>query len=168
MGRSLGFASGTNNNFALFRLGFPMASVRKTLTGLFTPTRRIIMQKARRHTFNRAPTACRHMVSDTISLPLVGVLFIFRSLYLSTIGYQRVFSLTEWSPLIQPGFHVTQPTQELLGRLLEFRLQDYHLLWYVVQYVSTIRQFDNFHTRVLQPQRENPSGLGFSAFARRY
>ena len=128
MGRSLGFASGTHDQFALFRLGFPMASSRKLLTGPYTPTRRIIMQKARRHTLNRAPTACKRMVSGSFP-PLVGVLFIFRSPYSFTIGHQRVFSLTGWSPWIQSGFHVTRPTQVPLGRLLEFRLQDYHLLW---------------------------------------
>ena len=35
---------------ALLTLGFPMAPVRKTLTKPHTTTRRIIMQKARRHT----------------------------------------------------------------------------------------------------------------------
>ena len=49
MGSSRSFGSTTSDKFALFRLGFPMASVRKTLTGPLTVTRRIIMQKARRH-----------------------------------------------------------------------------------------------------------------------
>ena len=35
-------------------------------------TRRFIMQKARRHAKKRAPTACRRMVSGTISLPSSG------------------------------------------------------------------------------------------------
>jgi hypothetical protein len=59
MGRSLGFASTARDNVALFRLGFPMASALRALTGPRTVTRRIIMQKARRHTLNRAPTACK-------------------------------------------------------------------------------------------------------------
>jgi hypothetical protein len=50
MGRSLGFASTARDNFALLRLGFPEASARKALTEPQTVTRRIIMQKARRHT----------------------------------------------------------------------------------------------------------------------
>ena len=37
-----------------------------------TATRRFIMQKARRHGTNAAPTACRRMVSGTISLPSSG------------------------------------------------------------------------------------------------
>ena len=47
--------------------------------------------------------------------PLTGVLFTFPSLYLSTIGHREVFSLGEWSPQIQTGFHVSGPTQELIS-----------------------------------------------------
>jgi hypothetical protein len=76
MGRSRSFASTTDDNVALFRLGFPLAAVRKTLTEPSTVTRRIIMQKARRHAFalasHSAPTACRHMVSGSLSSPSRG------------------------------------------------------------------------------------------------
>ena len=72
MGRSLGFASTARDNVALFRLGFPMASALRALTGPRTVTRRIIMQKARRHTLNRAPTACKRMVSGSVSSPSRG------------------------------------------------------------------------------------------------
>ena len=37
-----------------------------------TATRRLIMQKARRHHHKMAPTACRRMVSGTVSLPCKG------------------------------------------------------------------------------------------------
>ena len=50
MGSSRSFGSTTSDIFALFRLAFAAAPVRKTLTGPLTVTRRIIMQKARRHT----------------------------------------------------------------------------------------------------------------------
>ncbi len=79
------------------------------------------MQKARRHNIGRvatpcvAPTACRHTVSGSPWTPLAGVLPIFQSPYLSTIGRQVVFSLTGWSPWIQSGFHVPRPTQVPLG-----------------------------------------------------
>ena len=63
MRSSRGFASTTDDNFALFRLGFPLAAARKALTEPSTVTRRIIMQKARGHTVeqarHRATTACR-------------------------------------------------------------------------------------------------------------
>lgn len=48
MDRSTGFGSNACNYLALFRLGFPAASP-IGLTSLHTITRRLIMQKARRH-----------------------------------------------------------------------------------------------------------------------
>ena len=48
-GRSHGFASTTANYGALFRLAFATAPFLKNLTLLVTVTRRLIMQKARRH-----------------------------------------------------------------------------------------------------------------------
>ena len=39
-----------------------------------------------------------------------GVLFNFPSRYFFTIGYQLVFSLTEWSPLFHTRFHVPRTT----------------------------------------------------------
>ena len=68
MDRSTGFGSNACNSLALFRLGFPTASP-IGLTSLHTITRRLIMQKARRHIIIYAPTACRHIVSGSISLP---------------------------------------------------------------------------------------------------
>jgi len=61
MRRSRGFASTATNSFALFRLAFASAPPQNGLTWLMTVSRRIIMQKARRHPGLRhwAPTACR-------------------------------------------------------------------------------------------------------------
>ena len=50
MGRSQGFASNTTDYIALFRLAFATAPYLKYLTLPATLTRRLIMQKARRHT----------------------------------------------------------------------------------------------------------------------
>ena len=58
MGRSHGFASTTTNYSALFRLAFATAPCLKHLTLLATVTRRLIMQKARRH-----PKGLRPLVS---------------------------------------------------------------------------------------------------------
>ena len=57
-GRSHGFASTTANYGALFRLAFATAPILKILTLLTTVTRRLIMQKARRH-----PEGLRPLVS---------------------------------------------------------------------------------------------------------
>ena len=58
MGSSLGFASTTTNLVALFRLAFATDPYLKYLTLLETVTRRLIMQKARRH-----PNGLRPLVS---------------------------------------------------------------------------------------------------------
>ena len=71
MGRSHGFASTTTNYGALFRLAFATDPHLKCLTLLVKVTRRLIMQKARRHPL-RAPTACKRMVSGSFSLPYSG------------------------------------------------------------------------------------------------
>ena len=72
MRRSLGFASATTD-YAPYS-GSLSLRVRGSsrLASLDTATRRFIMQKARRHPKKRAPTACRRMVSGTISLPSSG------------------------------------------------------------------------------------------------
>ena len=58
---------------ALFRLAFATDPHLKCLTLLETVTRRLIMQKARRHHAKGvAPTACKRMVSGSISLPYSG------------------------------------------------------------------------------------------------
>ena len=58
MGRSHGFASTTANFIALFRLAFATVSPLNGLAMLATVTRRLIMQKARRH-----PNGLRPLVS---------------------------------------------------------------------------------------------------------
>ena len=55
MGRSHGFASTTTNYSALFRLAFATDPHLKCLTLLVKVTRRLIMQKARRHPYGLRP-----------------------------------------------------------------------------------------------------------------
>ena len=84
MGSSRSFGSTTSDNFALFRLGFPVAPIRKALTEPLTVTRRIIMQKARRHTFLLRGIVLRPLVSAWFQVhypPLDAVLPIFHSRY---------------------------------------------------------------------------------------
>ena len=50
-----------------------------------------------------------HTVSGSFHSP-PGVLFAFPSRYWFTIGRQVVFSLGEWSPHLQTGYHVSRPT----------------------------------------------------------
>lgn len=60
--------------------------------------------------------------------PLSEVLFTFPSRYSFTIGLSVVFSLTGWSPLIQPGFLVSRPTQVPSVRGPCLRVPGSHLL----------------------------------------
>ena len=55
MGRSQGFASNTTDYSALFRLAFASAPLLNNLTLPVTLTRRLIMQKARRHSVELRP-----------------------------------------------------------------------------------------------------------------
>ena len=57
-------------------------------------------------------TACRHMVSGTLSQPLTGALFTFPSRYSSTIGHQGIFRLTTWSWQIHTKFHELRATRD--------------------------------------------------------
>ena len=78
-------------------------------------TRRLIMQKARRH-----PEGLRPLVStwfQVLLTPLVGVLFIVHSRYWFTIGRRGVLRLGGWSPHVQTGFHEPGPTRGLTGNI---------------------------------------------------
>src|SRR3989338_2664262 len=79
MDRSLGFGSMNTHCVARFGLAFATPPVGLTTLSLRVPiTRRFIMQKARRHSVRElplahgAPTACRLMISGSISLPFRG------------------------------------------------------------------------------------------------
>ena len=73
------------------------------------------MQKARRHPFPLRGIGLRQLVGtwfQVLLTPLMGVLFIFQSPYLSTIGRDGVLSLGEWAPLLHTGFHEHRATLE--------------------------------------------------------
>ncbi len=74
-----------------------------------------------------APTACRRMVSGTISLPLRGTFHLSLTVL---VRYRSplVFSLAGWSPRIRSGLHVSGPTQVPTEESLEFRLRGFNPL----------------------------------------
>jgi hypothetical protein len=84
---------------------------------LHTVTRRVVIQKARRHPLSRdlAPTVCRHTVSGAISLPFRGT---FHHSLTVLVHYRSsdVFSLAGWPPRVPSGFHVSERTQVPAGR----------------------------------------------------
>ncbi len=115
MGRSPGFGSTPNDMVALFRLAFAMAPHRRCLTEPLKVTRRSIMQKVRRHPVRRSGIGLRPLVSawfQVLLTPLIGVLFTFRSPYLSTIGRRVVLSLGGWAPRLHTRFHEPRATLE--------------------------------------------------------
>ena len=71
MPRSPGFGSNTSNSVALFRLAFA-APTPNGLSLLDRLSHRPIMQEVRCQASMSPPTACRHSVSGTVSLPSSG------------------------------------------------------------------------------------------------
>ena len=107
----------------LLTLAFASAPDLKSLTLPRIITRRTVLQKVRRRTY-RAPTACKHRVSGSFSLPSRGPFHLSLTV-LFAIGHQVVFSLGGWSLLLPAGFLVSCGTlvparsfQLLLTRLL--------------------------------------------------
>ncbi len=138
------------------------------------------MQKVRRHnTRGAAPTACKRMVSGTISLPLWGTFH----LSLTVLVHYRsplVSSLAGWSPRIRSGFHVSGPTQEPARSRSSFVYGTITLYGRAFLRRSTTRAICNSsaalrsdHAGPTTPPTQRPQastwyGLGCSPFARHY
>ena len=126
MGRSLRFGSIACDSDALFRLAFATA----TPHGLTSPHTTNSQAHSSKGTPSprKAPTACRHTGSGTISRPLTGALFTFPSRYLFAIGHQGVFRLRGWSPQIHTGFLGPRATWDPARKSLRFHLRGCHPL----------------------------------------
>ena len=141
MDSSPAFGSAPCYRDALLTLAFASAPPLRGLTWQHRATRRLIIQKARRHTLPLPPEGGRHaphrpedgavcggqrqMVLRQLvgvrfqvlfHLRLTGLLFIFRSRYFCAIGRPGVLSLGRWSSRIQAGFHVSDPTRGRVRR----------------------------------------------------
>ena len=135
MGRSQSFAS-TASNYTPYSdsLSLRLRNL-SCLTWLETVTRRLIMQKARRH----RTCLLRPLVSvwfQVLFTPVCPVLFTFPSRYWFTIGLSGVFSLAGWCRPIQTG--------RLLPRLTQDPTTNYHTYQY-----RTLTFFGPFSHRVL-------------------
>ena len=95
-----------HSTLALFRLAFASAPVLQTLTSPRNVTRRSVLQKVRGRTLRRTPTACKHRVSGSLSLPSRGSFHLSLTV-LCAIGRHLVFSLGRWSSLLPAGFLVS-------------------------------------------------------------
>ena len=123
------------------------------------------MQKARRHT-KSAPTACRHMVSGTISL-LCSRCF---SPFLHSTGPLSVSR--EYLALPDgPGRFTQNSSCSALLRIplsfVSLRIRSYHALW--LNFPEHSSHEISCYIVVLQPlECRNITGLGSSPFARHY
>ena len=63
-----------------------------------------------------SPTACKHRVSGSLSLPSRGA-FHLSFTVLFAIGHQVVFRLGGWSPHLPTGFHVPRGTLDTARQL---------------------------------------------------
>ena len=114
MGRSLGFGSRARDSNALFGLAFATATPHG-LTSPRTANSQAHSSKGTRSRLgepNDAPTACRHTVSGTISLPSRGTFHLSLTV-LFAIGRLDILSLTRWSSQIHADFHGSGVTWEL-------------------------------------------------------
>ncbi len=109
MDRSPGFGSAPANSCALFRLAFASAPVLLNLNLAGSRNSPVRSTKSTRSRFNRAPSACKHRVSGSLSLPSRGPFHLSLTV-LCAIGHQVVFSLGGWSPLLPTGFLVSRGT----------------------------------------------------------
>ena len=124
------------------------------------------MQKARRHSYCRAPTACRRTVSGTISLPCSGCFSPFPHGTCSLSVSQEYLALPDGPGRFRQGF--TCPA--LLRVLLKWyclRVRGYHPLW--PAFPKPFHFIILLYIAALQPRLcRNKTGLGFSHFARHY
>ena len=121
------------------------------------------MQKARRRP--KAPTACRHTVSGSFSLPCSGFFSPFLHSTRSLSVSQEYLALPDGSGRFRQDF-----TCPALLRILvpknAFRIQGCHLYRQTFQIVLLYVSSD---VPVLQPRFcRNKTGLGYFHFARRY
>ena len=86
------------------------------------------MQKARRHPPRRTPTACRRTVSGTISLPCLGYFSPFPYGTGSLSVSEEYLALPDGAGRFRQDFS-GPALLRILRVLVNFRLQDYHLLW---------------------------------------
>ncbi len=156
---------------ALFRLAF--ASARSTLNlakhqQLAGP---LCKKYAVTNLERSAPTACRRMVSGTISLPLRGTFHLSLTVL---VRYRSplVFSLAGWSPRIQSGFHVSGFTQVPTRESLEFRLRASNPLRTDFPDCSATRAFCNSpaalwddHVGPTTPNTQRPQAFTYSVWA---
>ncbi len=113
---------------------------------------------------HRAPTACKCMVSGTFNSPNRGTFHLSVAL-LFTIGRRVVLSLGGWSPQLHTEFHELRATLERQRRVQAFVYRT--ITFYGRTFQTVLLTVPRFVSAPATPESKL-SGLGFSAFARRY
>ena len=111
-----------------------------------------------------APTACKHRVSGTLSLPSRGSFHLSLTV-LFAIGHQVVFSLGGWSPRLPTGFLVSCGTLDS-EPLASFSLTGLVPSPVLLSFSVLLRSFRFLSVR--NPFGPKTKGLGSFPFARRY
>ena len=146
MARSLGFGSTACNStnlrsfYALFRLGFPPASALLCLNlATYSNSQAHSTKGMPSPSLRQAPTACKPMVSGSISLPSRGSFHLSLTV-LCAIGSCPVFSLGTWSSQFPAGFLVSRRTQVTYQRSCsDFRYGTFTLFGRPSQWRSPIQ-----------------------------
>ena len=120
--------------------------------------------KSTRSWYKTTFAACKHPVSDSISLPSRGSFHLSLTV-LCAIGRQVVFSLGGWSPLLPTKFLVLRGTLDLGLSALPFVYGAFTLSRLPFQ---VIRLGLTSILPVLNPEKPELLGLGSALFARRY
>ena len=158
-----------------FRCGSPNRSASPRAA-----TRRLILQKARRHPARGLRLLVGARFQVLFHSPL-GVLFTFPSRYWFAIGHRRVFSLGGWSPQVRTGFHVPGATRAPHSQSARIRVRGSHPVppafpgrsasARICNCVHGLRPMECAVPQPLMQQRPQActrTGLGWCGFARRY
>jgi hypothetical protein len=118
------------------------------------------MQKARRHLITQAPTACRHTVSGTISLPCLGCFSPFPYGTGSLSVSEEYLALPDGAGRFKQDFSGPALLRILLVRVF-VRLRGCHALWLCFPTNSASKPFLN---AVLQPPGSTLHGFRLFPF----
>ena len=164
--RSLGFASASTDSTPFSGSLSLRRGASRRHTSPVTATRRLIMQKARRHMIHHAPTACRRMVSGSIS-PSSSECFSPFPHGTGTLSVSREYLALPDGP---GGFTQDSSCPALLRiplRFVSLRIPDSHRLR--SDFPNSSSHEMSCDVAVLQPPGcRNIRGLGSSPFARHY
>ena len=157
MDRSPGFGSTPKDYVAQLRLGFPTPPL-KRLSLPLKVSRWPIIQKVRRHPPKRAPTACMHIISGSISLPSPGFFSPFPHGTSSLSVDDEYLALEDGPPIFKQNYTCSALLVVNLVSRIAFHVRDYHPLWSAfpngsVKHRAIINRLFQFRSPLLSESR---------------